>query len=169
MPDDENARSGFLYLKTAHLSAWLTALPISLPTLSPTTLLPNFAIQIPKSKKSDLTRRYDTIPNKADPSETKNYHYSRMLSSNFVSMLAMASFALTSATAAAVKQPRAAASSKNSNNKVCSNTFYSTPQCCIPTESSLDTPDCITREFRPLLVLLPPNHLHALLRWDRDR
>jgi hypothetical protein len=82
-----------------------------------------------------------------------------MLSSNFLGFLAMASFALTSATAAALKQPRAAAANSNNsnnNNKVCSNTFYSAPQCCIPNESALDTPDCITRKF-----LLFPNFFSA--------
>jgi hypothetical protein len=79
-----------------------------------------------------------------------------MLSSNLFNFLAMASFALTTTAAAALK-PRAAGSNKNNNNnnnnnnnKVCSNTFYSAPQCCIPQESAdsaLDTPDCITREF----------------------
>ena len=61
-----------------------------------------------------------------------------MLSSNFLSFLAMASFALTTATAAAI-QPRAADS--KSSNKVCTNKFYSSPQCCIPNENGLDTPD----------------------------
>ena len=78
-----------------------------------------------------------------------------MLSSNLFNFLAMASFALTTTAAAALK-PRAAEFNKNknnnnnNNNKVCSNTFYSAPQCCIPQESAdsaLDTPDCITREF----------------------
>ena len=75
-----------------------------------------------------------------------------MLSSNFLGFLAMASFALTTATAAAI-QPRAADS--KSSNKVCTNTFYSSPQCCIPNENGLDTPDCITRKSHTV-----PSHLH---------
>lgn len=66
-----------------------------------------------------------------------------LLSSNLLSFLAMAGFALTTATAEAV-QPRAAAAV---SNKICTSTFYSTPQCCIPNENGLDKPDCITREF----------------------
>jgi hypothetical protein len=69
-----------------------------------------------------------------------------MLSSNLLlSFLATASFALTSATAVALK-PRA---TNSHSKKVCSNDFYSSPQCCIPNEDPLDTPDCITREFTP--------------------
>ena len=75
-----------------------------------------------------------------------------MLSSNFLGFLAMAGFALTTATAAAI-QPRAADS--KSSNKVCTNTFYSSPQCCIPNENGLDTPDCITRMSHTV-----PSHLH---------
>jgi hypothetical protein len=63
----------------------------------------------------------------------------------------MASLTLTTATAAALK-PRAAAAI---SNKICTNTFYSSPQCCIPNENGLDTPDCITRKFHTLPFYLP--------------
>jgi hypothetical protein len=73
-----------------------------------------------------------------------------MLSSNLLSFLAMASLTLTNATAAALK-PRAAAAI---SSKICTNTFYSSPQCCIPNENGLDTPDCITRKCSLLSPLL---------------
>lgn len=67
-----------------------------------------------------------------------------MLSSNLLSLIAIATFALTSTTAAAAAiKPRA----DSNSNKVCPNVVYSTPQCCVPNDSGLAEPDCITREF----------------------
>lgn len=61
-----------------------------------------------------------------------------MLSSNTLSILVMASFALTTTSAAALK-PRA-------ESKACTNLLYSIPQCCVPDETGLAEPDCITRK-----------------------
>jgi hypothetical protein len=149
-------------MKTAHLSAWLTALLISLSSHNQPC---HQILPYTHSRLLKQTTRYDTTRTCTEQIPTeRTKQFPRMLSSNFLGFLAMASFALTSATAAALKQPRAAADSNNSNNnnKICSNTFYSAPQCCIPNESALDTPDCITRKF--LLfpnffffrILLPP-------------
>lgn len=67
-----------------------------------------------------------------------------MLSSNLLSLIAIATFALTTSTAAAAAiKPRA----DSNSNKVCPNVVYNTPQCCVPNDSGLAEPDCITREF----------------------
>lgn len=76
-----------------------------------------------------------------------------MLSSNLLSILAIASFALTTTTAAALK-PRADSSAESaeskSESKTCTNLLYSIPQCCVPDESGLAEPDCITRKLLDL-------------------
>lgn len=87
-----------------------------------------------------------------------------MLSSNLLSLIAIATFALTSTTAAAAAiKPRA----DSNSNKVCPNVVYNTPQCCVPNDSGLAEPDCITREF-PLPVRANFHHHYNLLflpRW----
>jgi hypothetical protein len=98
------------------------------------------------SKKPQVheNERHDTIQyGTKSTSLDEQSNILKMLSSNILSLLAMASFALTTATAAALKPVAAAPKS----NKVCSNTFYSSPQCCIPDETGLSEPDCITREL----------------------